>query len=166
MNVVGEVRLRPGTFVQAVVWLAVLLFVSFGGGERPVRYLIPAGFRGWVLVEYENPACPPLRTEGLWLAVPVRPTGYGCTSSPSQFRAEHFVAYDYVSPDGRRVPIRATFKGGGDGIWDEFYYDKGQNVSGRPLEGFFVGSEQEYDRGLAAEPRPWIFVPPIGPQTP
>jgi hypothetical protein len=57
-------------------------------------------------------------------------------------------------------------RGGGDGIWDEFYYDKGQNVSGRPLEGFFVGSEQEYDRGLAAEPRPWIFVPPIGPQTP
>jgi hypothetical protein len=164
MNVGGRVRLQAGTILLAVVWLGVLLLAYWGGTARPVVYRIPAGFSGWALIEYDNPACPPLRADGLWLVVPIRPTGYGCTSSHSEFPAYHLVRYEYVDMEGRRTPIPSTIGGGGGGIWSSFAYGAAQNVSRRPVEGFFVGSEQQWRRNVDAEPRPWLYVPPIGPQ--
>lgn len=162
MNAFNEVRLRAGIIFLALGWLGVLLLADWGGTARPVVYRIPAGFGGWVLIEYDNPVCPPLRAEGLWLVVPIRPTGYGCTSSHSQFPAYHLVRYEYADSEGRRTSLPSTI----GGIWSSFAYGAAQNVSRRPVEGFFVGSEQQWRRNVDEEPRPWLYVPPIGPRQP
>lgn len=88
--------------------LAILLCLAMlslmGEFGRPRRYDIPYGFRGWIVIQYLDPKCPPLRVAGLFVVVPIFRPGCGCTSSrvPQGWR---FTRYEYVREDGMRVHL-------------------------------------------------------------
>src|SRR5207249_218479 len=48
--------------ICCVALLGVLLYRVFG---RPMRYEVPGGFKGWLVVRYEDPSCPPLGKRGI-----------------------------------------------------------------------------------------------------
>ena len=92
--------------VIAVLLLMVvaLTAVAFYKGVigRPVRWEIPAGYRGWMVIRYEDISCPPLQVRGIYFVIPVTSSGHGCTASsiPLGWR---YHRYEYVHPDGRRT---------------------------------------------------------------
>lgn len=97
--------------VYILVGLAVVLFVLIavplgfliytGGFSRPIEFQVPAGYRGWAEVYYDDPTCPPLHTRGVFRVVTISVAGRGCAPSRlmERWTYERFV---YVSPDGTR----------------------------------------------------------------
>lgn len=41
------------------------------------------------------------------------------------------------------MPLQFTIKGRGGMIWSDFFWEASENGSGKPVEGFFVGTEDE-----------------------
>lgn len=129
-----------------VSWLAAGLV--FGWISRPERWTFPVGFRGWVLVRYQDPSCPPLPTDGLYRVIAVDLSGRACTSSPAA-RGWHVEQFTFVFPDGRTEAIPA----GGDGADRVAAWNIA--VSGDYREQYlFVGTKAELDQGWNAAPYP------------
>jgi hypothetical protein len=130
-------RLR-GVVLSVVIVLtgiAVLLAIAALAGAlgRPLRWELPPGYRGWVVVRFDDPACPPLRGSGIYLVVPVTAAGRGCTSSPVPAGWRYY-RYEYVGPDGTRTVIRSSGWDASSEIWPF--------TAGR----FFVGTKAERER--------------------
>jgi hypothetical protein len=123
--------------VLLLVGSLIVRMVLKGDIGRPVRYELPPGYRGWAAVRYEDPACPPLRTKGIWLVIPVGAGGRGCTSSPPP-RGWRYTRFEYVAPDGKRTALRITHRGGGGEAWPYDY------VLNTKLETIFIGTEEEW----------------------
>src|SRR5262245_248868 len=87
--------------ICGLVALALIVLYLVGEVGRPIQYRFTGEYRGWVGIRYEDPTCPPLRTEGWYLVIPVGPDGRGCTSSsvPGGWR---YHRYEYLSSDGTR----------------------------------------------------------------
>lgn len=99
-------RARPVALIVCgivVVLAIVLVIVGVLSGElgRPVRWEIPAGYRGWIVVQFEEPTCPPLRSGWMYLVIVVTPSGRACTSSPVLLGWRYHRS-DYVNQDGSR----------------------------------------------------------------
>jgi hypothetical protein len=126
--------------------LLYVLLMMVGWRPRPSRYEIPAGYRGWVLVRYDEPTCPPLESRGLYLVIQIDASGMGCTSSdrPGGVR---YVRYEYVADDGTRTPLPSTGWGQGGQIWAGAYSLTQKRAY------FFVGSEEELKRSWGEQPR-------------
>jgi hypothetical protein len=71
---------------------------------RTEVYEIPAGYRGWLVVRYEDRACAPFRTAGTRRYIRFDAAGRACTSEQNSRRWRR-VEFVYVSPDGGRVAI-------------------------------------------------------------
>src|SRR5215469_11971241 len=92
-------------FLSAAIGLAILVLsvctiaVFTGNLGRPIRWDLPPGYRGWVVVQYGNIACQPLSKNGLYLVVRITPSGHACTSSPipTGWRYER---YEYLDGNG------------------------------------------------------------------
>ena len=100
-------RSRRVAFIVAGVLLLipiawVVLFFAIGGVGRPILWEVPAGFRGWASIRYENPACAPLGVRGFFLVLSALPSGGGCTSSPTPRPVWRYFRLEYVHPDGTR----------------------------------------------------------------
>ena len=70
------------------------------GVAHPMQWELPAGYRGWVLAQFEDPTCPPERAEGIFDIFAVGADGRACTSS----RLPHgwqYVQYVSVGPTGK-----------------------------------------------------------------
>jgi hypothetical protein len=119
--------------LMAIVLVAV--FFALGGIGRPILWEVPAGYRGWASIRYEDPACPPLSTRGLFLVLSAIPDGHGCTSSRPPRPVWRYFRLEYVYPDGTRSRGKLS-----TGHFDDL--DK-------KLGFFFVGTEEELrrDRG-------------------
>jgi hypothetical protein len=108
---VTGMRLRGAVLSVVIVLtgIAVLLAIAALAGAlgRPLRWELPPGYRGWVVVRFGDPACPPLRGSGIYLVVPVTAGGRGCTSSPVPAGWRYY-RYEYVGPDGIRTVIRSS----------------------------------------------------------
>jgi hypothetical protein len=95
-------RLVIGLSVVTILGWSVHRLVA-----RPMRYEFPERFKGWLVVRYEDPNCPPLLRRGIFLVVSVPVSGQVCTSSR---RPEGWIYYrfDYLEPGGNRtsVPLR------------------------------------------------------------
>jgi hypothetical protein len=133
------VRYAIAALGVGVVLLVVLVYawalVVFGLPGRPILWEVPAGFRGWASVKYEEPQCERLRTRGLFLVLSALRDGLGCTSSQSPARASRYYRLEFVAPDGTRT--RGT-------ISDHHYYDADY------LEEYlFVGTDEEERRDPA-----------------
>jgi hypothetical protein len=133
-----------GSFILSVFALVALMAVS-GDLDRPQLWEIPQGYRGWVVVEYDNLAYPPLPSAGLDQVIQVPPDGRVCTSTPMP-TGWVFTRYQYVYSDGRREEVPDTGWGGGGYLWGGFSGRKQQSRA-YPREAFFVGSEQDYRSG-------------------
>jgi hypothetical protein len=126
---------------------AVGVVLGVGGCENPTRppfiYEIPAGFKGWVSVQFfrAEPGCPELATEGEKILVKLPPNGRMCTGSPLGF-GDAPDEYYYVDASGKRTDASAD-------VHEEHVAIEGtapKNLYDR----FFVGTEAE----LKASPEP------------
>ena len=73
MRVIGLVVL-----IGAVLLIGIV--VVMGGFSWPESYELPDGLKGWVVIRYEIPSCPPMRNAGIFRIVVVDASGSGCTS--------------------------------------------------------------------------------------
>jgi hypothetical protein len=140
----------------SLVLLAFLIFVM-DGIHRPVLFRLPPNYQGWVAIEYERPDCPPLKTEGLFVVIPIGASGDGCTSSPSPFTGGlRYTQYQSVGAGGAVTVIHATGWGRGGRIWAGSFAFK-QTLIPYPIEQFFVGTESELKNSWKDEPKPWVY---------
>jgi hypothetical protein len=80
-------------------------------GLRPGNDVsIPAGFKGWVTIRYNDAGSPPLRRAGLRPVINVPWTGEVLTSSRRSdgYGVDHFY---FVTQDGKRTPIKEDSHG-------------------------------------------------------
>lgn len=135
----------------ASVLLASLLLASCVASRPSARYEIPATFHGWAEIEFERPACPPLRTENGAVVFNLSNAGKLCTSDRYQ---EGWAKDEYFRIDatGRREPIRLTGWGEGGLIWGLSYAGKAEKAMDKQsVLRFFVGTEAEYKRAVGPE---------------
>ncbi|MGA7629137.1 MAG: hypothetical protein WCB11_00130 [Terriglobales bacterium] len=108
--------------------------------RRPERFLIPAGYTGWVRIEFRRKSAPPLPTEDGRLLLKLNEQGTLQTSSdplPGHGKDDFF----YYSGD-RRTPLSIAGVCKGGMIWQvETMVDEPTSI---PFERFFVGSEDRY----------------------
>jgi uncharacterized protein DUF6843 len=123
------------------------LVAGFG---RPIRVELPPGYRGWVVIEYDNPKCPPFRVQGLVLVIDVSASGRGCTSSPIP-RGWRSYRYDYVHADGTRTQLRTTDWDGEQEVWQLSYHLREQSDP-RTYEVLFIGTKAERDQSWTTQP--------------
>jgi hypothetical protein len=115
-------------------------------GRQPLLYEIPAGYTGWVSVQFYRPDCPALPAEGDRQLIRVPRNGQLCTSSALGF-GDAKDDYFFVDEAGRRTEAR-------DRIHREHVALEG--AAGSPtgkqiFERFFVGTEEDLKR---APPEP------------
>jgi hypothetical protein len=130
--------------------LTALLFNVRG----PVRYDIPDGYRGWVVVRYEQESCQALPLRGVDLVVAIDQHGCGCSSSDEPWSGTWRDArYAYVS-DGVTRDLRAAVQpNSNDTIVDAsgeiWGISKGRiqyagEKSSRGYDAFYVGTGPDY----------------------
>jgi hypothetical protein len=128
------------------MWGSIALVIGFVfiGVERPIRYELPDGYRGWVVIEYYNPACPTLESMGIYYVVKVPSSGHVCISGSLQNEAWRLPLYEYVMSDGtrRRIP---SFNNEAREVWAGNYVLFQTREEGNPQHGIFVGNMKEYE---------------------
>lgn len=145
--------LGVGASVVIGVWylfLSVAVGISGGGAplaRHPTKFLIPAGYVGWVEVKYGRKGQPPLPMErGTYICkIPANATL--ATSSPLEggWARDEYV---YYSMDGRERPLPQTNWGEGGMIWGEAI---GGPTDGPVSEWFYVGTEDQFRKSKAPD---------------
>lgn len=140
-------------FVAAVVITGAMGWGFFHFTRRPDRFLIPDGYVGWVLIEYQIKGAPPLPLEEGRDLYRISNQGRLQTSSaPEEGMASD--EYFYVTSKGRKV-IKDTGWGGGGLIWAGSTSDgkigvgnsQGtRTVQTPPTQTFFVGTAQQFQK--------------------
>jgi hypothetical protein len=101
-------------------------------------YKIADNYKGWAVVKYDDPSCPPLQHQSVFVVIPVQSSGRGCTSSPLQ-TGWRITLYEYVL--GQKVVKKLP-----SSPWGYYMVEKHS-------EGFFVGTKEELNRSWAQEPK-------------
>jgi len=98
-------------FSVGLLLLLILSFLAIAISReqvsRPIRYELPPGYKGWVVVQFEDLSCPPPRTSGIYVEISISSSGRGCSPSPAS-KGWTYYRPEYVHSDGRRV--RAPFR--------------------------------------------------------
>lgn len=136
--------------LSLMVGLVIVAVAILGRGVGwPVRWELPPGYRGWVVVRYEDPSCPELGRDGIYWVVVIPPTGHACTASASTGRVWRYYRYEYVHAKGMRTALtssgwkpRHTIE-----VWG---ITSGQD--GR-REIVFIGTEEALNRSWGSQPR-------------
>jgi hypothetical protein len=123
--------------VGAVLVLVGVVVIFSHGIGRPLRWELPFGYRGWAVLFYDQPRCAPLERSGLYLVIRFDAIGRACTSE-SQLGGWRYNRFEYVLPDGGRVHLPISRRGGGGLIWGGAYTYPANAYK------FFVGTQQEY----------------------
>jgi hypothetical protein len=120
--------------------LALLTLIAFVSIGRPVKWLFSGDDVGWVTVQFNNPACPPLQTQGLFLVVDVTDRKSVCTSSRLSHRLTYF---RFEVHENDRIHKLKW----GESVWPAGYKeDSGWYI-------VFVGSRDKFNH--SGMPRPW-----------
>jgi hypothetical protein len=141
-------QVRSGTVVLFVLSLPLLVGIFVYGPfildlllhrRPPSLFLIPAGYVGWVRIEYQISSAPPLPREGKHQLVRLDRNGSAQTSShlPEGWAHDQ---YFYESGQGRRALSNAGWCKGGM-IWGEAV---GKDQGSATSQTFFVGSEDQF----------------------
>lgn len=131
--------------VSVLLVLIVAVAVGTGRLAGPVVWRFPQGYRGWVVVQYQNPACPPLAKEGMYLVISISASGYGCTSTPT-LEGYRYTRYEYFDPNSQRTRIRADGWNTNSLIWPVSIDPK------KRKEFLFVGTQEELNRSWRSRP--------------
>lgn len=138
-----------GGLLLGIVVLVIVVAIRQGVG-RPIRYELPPGYRGWVLIEYENPSCPSLVTKGMYLVISIPSSGRACTSSPVP-KGWRYSRYEYLAADGQRTTIPSGGQGKDNQIWASSHAFAQETVR-FPRDRFFVGTKEELEKSWSKEP--------------
>ena len=115
-------------------------------------YELPAGFSGWVLIEFERPDAPPVSKKDGKLIFRIGSDGRLATSSSPEFGVATDEYY-FVGTERTKIPM--TGWGGGGLVWGG---SNGSTQSGgktlHVFQNFFVGTEASFKSGAAARPEP------------
>ena len=126
-------------FVAAIVFGPAAFDLAFHR-RPPERYLIPAGFTGWVRVDYRQRNSPPLPLEDGRRLLKLNAEGAIATSSDPQFGhgKDDFFYYD----GDHRAPLSSAGVCKGGMIWElQTLVDP---LTSMPFTRFFVGTEDQY----------------------
>jgi hypothetical protein len=148
-------RLLRATLLSVGVVLACLFvieasaYVATGTSpiSRPEEVLAPAGFRGWIVVDYGHPECPPSGADGLATVFEVPPTGQICTSAPEP-TGWHSTTVYLVASDGQKNALHFSSSDQPGFVWGLV----GANGEHRLI--YFVGSEAEFNAAQSQPDRP------------
>ena len=101
--------------------------ISFGTENQQVVYEFPPHFKGWVLIQWEDPACPALPSKPGSIQIPIPESGCACTSDalPLGLRPSRF---ERVHPDGTRETLLSGFHDDSSEIWSHI---TGMGLPGR-----------------------------------
>ena len=142
---------RPTRIFISIATL--LLLVSLGAWfsinarnstPRPMRFLIPEGYSGWVRIEFEVPGAPALPQEAGTTVLQIPSSGTLRTSSPEQYGWVNN-SYGFYSSAGVR-PIPDS--GPGKLIWGKINGEASGASGKRKYEEFFVGTQQQFKNQL------------------
>jgi hypothetical protein len=109
--------------------------------HRASRFLVPAGYIGWVRVEFQVPGSPPLPLENGRYRFEIPRSGLLKTSSSEQFGSGDD-EYWYASGIELR-PLPAT-GAVGRMVWGRMNGQGGTPTAARTYEQFFVGTEEQF----------------------
>jgi hypothetical protein len=118
-----------GVAIVIVIAAVVAASVSRLGITRPTVYELSSGYRGWLVISYENLTCPRPSTRGLYQVVRVAVDGRGCTSGAMP-RGWHCQRAEYMGPNGVRAVALS--------VWPLGHSDA------REVVVVFVGTEDEF----------------------
>lgn len=139
-------RLAVHAVVGLLILMAVLVCVVIAILRRPIMYEIADGYKGWVVVRYDDPNCPALKDDALLVVIPVTSSGLGCTSNPRR-EGWQINLYEYVRQGNKTRSLADTGWGGGGEIWAGF------DIPSKHSESFFVGTEQDLSQSWSRVPR-------------
>jgi hypothetical protein len=131
------------------VLIATMFLLSscylFAERRRPERYVLPAGYVGWVKITFNVAGATPLPLEEGHDLYLIPASGHLITSSHFEtgWAKDQFF---YGRPDGFRVELPDTGWGNGGMIWAESNGPRGDDSTPKleTFRRFFVGSEQRY----------------------
>lgn len=146
----SRLSLQRRLILAVAVCFSVLLAVACGKQRTPCRYLIPDGYVGWVLIEFDVEGARPLREEDGHLVFEIPPSGRLAIPGEVEYgwaRDE----YLYADDKGRVVrELPITAPGGGGLIWGggigSHLEEGGPEIE---VQSFFVGPETDYQRAPA-----------------
>ena len=128
--------------VAALLCLFVLIF----NPKRPLMYKIADDYKGWAVVKYDDPSCPALQPQNIFVVIEIPSSGIGCTSSPLQ-AGWRITLYEYVSGGKVTKHLPQSRWGGNGEIWAGF------SMPYKHSESFFVGTEQELNNSWSSRPK-------------
>jgi hypothetical protein len=134
--------------VNLILVIAVAARIVSVTQEKPRlsnRYLIPAGYTGWVKVYYGVRDAKPFPTEGAYNVLVIPTDGELKTSSEVQYGWLSYDDYYTYQTDGTRSYLSKSGWGGGGLIWAESIAGDG---SGSPYAMFFVGTQAQYEQQI------------------
>jgi hypothetical protein len=122
-----------------ITTICVAVAALTGHISRPERWVIPAGYQGWIVVKYNDPTCLPTPNDGLYRVFRVSSDGRVCTSSSSGHALSLiYQKFEYVSSDGKRTGIpQGDWERDGVQAW-EIGYDPV-----RRLEWYYIGTAEQ-----------------------
>ena len=133
--------------------LAMTAAISIGAApitRHPTKFLIPAGYVGWVAVKHGEMKAPPLQINSGNFICQIPPDGLLVTSSPLEqgwAKDEYF----YYSQDGSTHALVETGWGRGGMIWgnsNEWLQAPSGSTPVQITEYFYVGPEARYHHSV------------------
>jgi uncharacterized protein DUF6843 len=122
----------------AIATGALVHVISHVISRRALLYEIPSGYKGWIFIQFQDPACPALLTKGIFRVVKILPGGRACTSGSGP-EGTYFVRFEYVYPNGARRELPWSTSSGGDALVRLLTYDPNDKS-----EIDFVGNKDEF----------------------
>jgi hypothetical protein len=110
--------------------------------KKASRFLIPAGYVGWLLLEFNVKNAPVVQEESGVNIFTFPSSGRLRTASPGPVdRAAH--GYFYYTDDNSVSAVPLDYRNGKGMVWGEY----SGSAKGEPcMFGFFVGSHEEYEK--------------------
>ncbi|HYL82813.1 MAG TPA: carboxypeptidase regulatory-like domain-containing protein [Candidatus Angelobacter sp.] len=139
-------RLQPGEEMR----LDIALDPSHDPNLHPSRFLVPDGYVGWLLLNYEVKGAEPVPIEDGIQVYKFPFSGALETSSTGPQRGAGD-EYFYYSSDGALREIPADYRNGKGMVWGRY---EGTRNGVMAQFGFFVGSEQQYKKFQMRKTRP------------
>ena len=159
ITLIAHLRLRHWIVGAGALVCLFAPNISFGTESQEMAYESPPHFKGWILIQYEDPACAALPSGTASILVSIPESGCACTSDalPLGFRLRRL---ERVHPDGTREVIPFRFHDDSSEVWN-WGTGMGPSRSIRKTllrEAFFVGSKKEFLSQYKLNP--------VGPQFP
>jgi hypothetical protein len=131
-------RLQSGAELR----LDVALQPAHDPSLHPSRFLVPEGYVGWILLEYNVKDSEPVSSAGNTQEFKFPPSGLLTTSSPGPQRGADD-EYLYYASDGSLRQIPRNYASGKGMVWGQY---EGSRKGVTSQFGFFVGTEEQYKK--------------------